>query len=204
MDTKAGKPGAALNLLTGLRALIRYALDVQMLTSDPTLGIRAPKLGKTSGYYPWTEEDIAAFEARHPIGSKARLAFALALYTAQRRAEIVRFGWQDIRGGVFHVRQRKTGKPLVLPIHPALQAVLDATQVVGSRTLLVARNGQPYKEESFSDWFSDQCDKAGLPPRASIHGLRIAACAVIAACAKWPDIRARPIKLGSPNRVLRP
>ena len=32
-----------------------------------------------------------------------------------------------------HLRQRKTGKPLVIPIHPALQAVLDATQVVGSR-----------------------------------------------------------------------
>ena len=71
--------------------------------------------------YPWTEEDIAAFEARHPIGSKARLAFALALYTAQRRAEIVRLGWQHVRGGVIHFRQRKTGK-------------IHATRVAGART----------------------------------------------------------------------
>jgi integrase len=176
IDSKAGKPGAAQNLLAGLRALIRYAIDVQMRTDDPTLGVRAPKLGKNSGYYSWTDEDCAAFEAQHPIGSKARLAFALAIFTAQRRAELTRLTWQHIRGGAIHLRQRKTGKPLVIPIHPELQAVLDATQVVGSHTLLVARNGQPYQDESFSDWFSAQCDKAGLPPRASIHGLRIAAC----------------------------
>jgi hypothetical protein len=39
---------------------------------------------KTQGFRTWTEEDIAAFEATHPIGTRARLALALLLYTAGR------------------------------------------------------------------------------------------------------------------------
>ena len=46
----------------------------------------------TSGYHSWTEEELRQYEQRHPIGSKPRLALALLLYTAQRRADMVRLG----------------------------------------------------------------------------------------------------------------
>jgi hypothetical protein len=41
-------------------------------------------LVKTEGYRTWSESDIEEFEAAHPVGSRARLALALLLYTAQR------------------------------------------------------------------------------------------------------------------------
>ena len=40
----------------------------------------------------WTDAEIAEYEARHPIGSKARLALALLLYTGQRRSDVVTMG----------------------------------------------------------------------------------------------------------------
>lgn len=36
----------------------------------------------------------AQFQARHPIGTRAGLALALPLYTAQRRSDVAHMGWQ--------------------------------------------------------------------------------------------------------------
>ena len=41
---------------------------------------------KSDGFHSWTDDEIAQFEKRHPIGSRARLALALVLYTGQRRS----------------------------------------------------------------------------------------------------------------------
>ena len=38
---------------------------------------------KTDGFYTWTDDDVPTFEASHPIGSKARLALALLMYTGR-------------------------------------------------------------------------------------------------------------------------
>ena len=56
-------------------------------------------------------------EKRHEIGSRARPAFALLLYTAQRRSDVVRMGWQHVQGEAAAVRQDKTGAALLIPIH---------------------------------------------------------------------------------------
>jgi integrase len=63
----------------------------------------------------------------HDVGGRARLAMALLLYTAQRRADVVRMGWQHVQAGRISVRQSKTDERLRIPIHGELQAILDAT-----------------------------------------------------------------------------
>jgi integrase len=171
---KADKPGTALNFLVALRGLMRHAIAMGLRADDPTLGVRGPKF-RSAGFYSWTEEDIAAFEARHPISSRARLALALLLYTAQRRADVVHLGRQHLRAGLLHIRQSKTGKTLAIPVHRELQAVLDAT-ASEHLTFLVTHNGKPFHADSFSHWFRRRCREAGLPIGASAHGLRKAAC----------------------------
>jgi hypothetical protein len=84
---KMATPFAAKNFRKTLRALMRFAISEGMRKDDPTLATTAPK-AKTKGFKSWGEEQIEAFEARHPIGSRARLAFALLLYTAQRRGDV--------------------------------------------------------------------------------------------------------------------
>jgi site-specific recombinase XerD len=79
-------PAAANNMLNRLRALMTLAVDIEMRKDDPIVRLRG-YANKSDGFHTWTEDEIAAFEARHEIGSKARLALALMLYTGQRRSD---------------------------------------------------------------------------------------------------------------------
>jgi integrase len=146
-----------------------------MIGEDPTLGIKI-KTPKSDGHHTWTEDEIAQFEAAHPIGSKARLALALGLCTVQRRGDVVRMGRQDIRNGWLHVEQEKTGKVLDLPVYlTELPAILDATPS-GHLTFLITKTGKPYGANDFSEQFRKWCDDAGLAQRCTFHGLRKAGC----------------------------
>ncbi len=137
---------------------------------NPIKGIKLSK-HKERSYHPWTPEEIAQFEAHHPIGSKPRLAFALLLDTVQRRGDVIRLGPQHVRDGAIHIRQQKTGRDLVIPIRPSLRAVLDGTPCE-HLTFLVAERGKPYNGDNFSQTFRLWCDAAGLPKRCTVHGLR--------------------------------
>jgi integrase len=168
-------PHRARNWLTAIRHLMQFAISAELCTTDPTQGIKI-KLPKSDGVYTWNENDVAMYEAGHAIGTKPRLAMALAVYTAQRRSDIIRMGPQHIRNGVLHVRQDKTGAMLEIPIHPDLRKIIDATPCGHLTFLTTTRTGKPYGPNDFSEMFRKWCDEAGLPSACSVHGLRKAAC----------------------------
>jgi integrase len=173
LDAKARTPAAARDFLGCLRVLIRYAIDIGLRESDPTLGLKTAK-HKGDGFRTWSEDDIAAFQSHHPIGTKPRLALELLLHTAQRRADVIRLGPQHVRGGVLSIRQQKTAKTLAIPVSPALAAALDATPCK-HLTFLVTEDGKPFEAMAFTKWFRRCCNAAGLQGY-SAHGLRKAAC----------------------------
>ena len=127
------------------------------------------------GYPTWSEAEIGRFEATHAIGTKARLAFALLLYTGQRRGDVVTLGRQHVHDDVLTIDQGKTegGEQahLEIPVHPKLRAIIDATPTVGVKTFLVTHFGKPYTAPGFGNWFRELCDVAGCPG-VSAHGLR--------------------------------
>jgi integrase len=172
---KIATPHAARAFIKALRGMIAVAIMAGLRDDDPTLGIRV-KARKTDGFRTWTEDEIAQFEAAHPIGTRARLAFALLLFTAQRRGDVIRMGRQHVREGFVAVRQQKTGAALQIPVLPDLQEVLAAHPVATSMTFLVTSAGNPFTGNGFGDWFRKMCIKAGLPLGLSAHGLRKAAC----------------------------
>jgi integrase len=164
---------AARNWLTAFRHFIGWCVERKLLRNDPTLGLRL-KTPKSDGHHTWSEDEIATFEARHPISSKARLALALGLYTAQRRSDVVRVGRQHIRDGVLTVRQQKTGALLAIPVHPDLAAIIAATPT-GHLTLLTTKHGKSFSPNGLNNQFRSWCDAAGLPTYCKFHGLRKAA-----------------------------
>ncbi|MFG1241919.1 tyrosine-type recombinase/integrase [Xanthobacter sp. V7C-4] len=173
ISKKADTPAAANNLLRMLRTLMQFAVDQGWRKDDPTFGVK-PIRTKSEGFYTWTEQDIAKFEEHHPAGKRARLAFALLLYTAQRRGDVVRMGRQHIRNGVLTIRQEKTGTLVELPVLPELQAIIDATPNE-HMTFLVTEHGKPFTSAGFGNLFRDWCRQAGVPEACSAHGLRKAA-----------------------------
>src|SRR5215472_11780167 len=113
--------GAANDLLKKIRALIKFAVESGVRTDDPTLRIRTFPEG---AIHTWTEDEIAQFEARWPKGTRERTAFALFLYTGQRRSDVVRMAWTDLAGDSIKVVQLKTGARLTIRLHPELQEIL--------------------------------------------------------------------------------
>jgi integrase len=172
MAARAAKPDSANGLRKVLRAMMAHAVEIEMRKDDPTRDVKPIKV-KTDGFHSWTEAEIEQFEAKHPIGSKARLAFSLLLYSGQRRSDVVTMGRQHIRDGVIHVRQQKTRAELDIPIMPELLAVIADTPK-DNLTFLVTQFGKPFTAAGFGNWFRERCNEAGLP-HCSAHGLRKAA-----------------------------
>ena len=107
--TKRGLRRAAANKLRKLLSLLmRVAILEGWRKDNPCLAVKGVKI-KSKGHRTWTDEEIAAFEAFYPIGTEARLAFALLLYTGQRRSDVVRMGRQHVKDGVLTITQKKGG-----------------------------------------------------------------------------------------------
>lgn len=173
---RADTPGAANSVLQKLKVLIHFAIDNGWRQDDPTLRIKKYAKGE---FHTWTEEEIAQYEKRWPIGTTERLAFALLLYTGQRRSDVVTMSWSEVKDGTICVTPLKTrrtsGVKLWIPIHPALQEVLDAADQDG-HTILRTAFGNPFTSNGFGSGFMPvKIDKAGLPRRCVTHGLRKAA-----------------------------
>ena len=161
------------NFLDAMRGLFRWAVKARLVKADPTVGVDNPPRPKTEGFAPWTEEDIAAYEARWPIGTRQRVWLDVLIYTGLRRGDAVRLGRQHVRNGVATMKTEKTDTEVTLPILPVLSKTLEAGPC-GDLTFIAGENGRPLAKESFGNLFRKACRAAGLHGR-SAHGLRKAA-----------------------------
>lgn len=180
-DRKAELPGAASDRVKAIRAMFRWAMDEDLIENDPALALR--KLPLTgSGFHSWTTEEVERFETRHLVGSKARLALALLLWTGVRRSDVVQLGRQHVRAGWLRFTQTKNRRhrpvTIEVPLLPQLQSVLEASPT-GDLTFLVTDQGRPFTPAGFGNWFREQCREAGLVG-CSAHGLRKAGAATAA------------------------
>jgi integrase len=164
-------PHVARNWVKTLRSLMKHAKAVGLVQINPAKEVQLPQA--KGSRWTWTEDEIEQYERHHTIGTKARLAMALGLYTSQRKGDVIRMGRQHIRGDTLVVRQNKTGTTLQLPLLPELQQVIAAT-TSSNLTFLTSPTGRPYHASSFGRDFQTWCREAGLLPRCTFHGLRYA------------------------------
>ena len=148
-------PGAARNRLKALKALFAWAVDEGIATNDPTFGVKnIPHV--TKSHHTWTLEEVERYEQCHPVGTKARLALALLLYTSWRREDAPRIGPQHIYeekqpdGSIkkrikYRLAKNEGRRPsdMDIPLHPDLEAIIDATPS-GHLTFLITDYGKPY------------------------------------------------------------
>jgi integrase len=187
MALRADRPESANGLRKGLREMMKVAVKLEWRDNDPTLGVKRIKPKKTGGFHRWTDAEIARFEQRHAVGTKARLAMALGLYTGQARQDVILMGEQyitreydaeenceiEILNWVRKKTEDKTGLELAIPVHPELRRIIAATPSA-HLNFLVNELGAPFTAAGFGNWFRDRCNEAGLP-HCSFHGLRKAA-----------------------------
>src|SRR3546814_13537207 len=88
-----------------LSALMQFAIRQGMATTNPVIATKPYKID-SDGFHTWTEDEIAAYEKRHPIGTTARLALDLMLWTGPRGGDARVMGPQNIRSKRLVVTQR--------------------------------------------------------------------------------------------------
>lgn len=179
-DLKAKTPGAANNRRKYLSAMFGWAVEAGHMATNPVRDVRRIRYA-SEGFYTWSVEDVRKFEMVHRVGTKARLALSLLLYTGVRRGDLVCLGRQHVRDGWLRFVPRKTRyKRHSLsekPILPELAAII-AQSPTGDLTFLVTEYGKPFTAAGFGNWFADRCDEAGVKGRA--HGLRKAGATLAA------------------------
>lgn len=168
-DRRSATPAQARNFLDAMRGLFRWAAAAGHVPTDPTEGVKNPKRKDVGGFPAWTEDDVAAFQKRWPLGTKERVWLDVLLYTGLRRGDAVRIGRQHVRDGIATIRTEKTGADVALPILPILQATLDAGPT-GDLAFICGERGQPLTKESFGNAFRAACRAAGVDKSA--HGVR--------------------------------
>jgi integrase len=190
-DEKAAFPESANNLVKVLRQLFTWAClpEYQYAAKNPARDVVRLRSTNPDGIRAWSEADAARYESRHPIGTKARLAFDLLLYTGVRRSDVVKLGPQmerwftealpdgrtvEVQKLVFSETKGRARivKTHALPILPPLRQSIDATKKqTGHLVYLVTAYGQPHSVKAFGNWFKKRCREARLED-LSAHGLR--------------------------------
>ena len=179
-DRKMDLPGAGNNRLKAFNGLFSWAVEADLMKMNPVASVKRFRRGR-EGFHTWTIEEVRQFEARYPVGTRARLALALLLFTGVRRSDVVKLGRQMINDDWirFWVTKGRDHYPkeIQIPYLPDLKHIIDATPT-GNLTFLITEKGWPFTVESFGNWFRLRCIEAGVPGRA--HGLRKAGATIAA------------------------
>lgn len=173
-DAKKGTPHAARHFIDTMRGMYEWALEAEHVKVDPTAAVKAPAFKKGKGFKIWSEDEVDAYEARWPIGTRQRVWLDVLVFTGLRRGDAVLLGKQHVRNGEATLRTEKSGEivEVTIPILPVLQRTLDAGPTA-DLIFISNANGKPFVKESFGNAFKDACKAAGVNAKGkAAHGLR--------------------------------
>lgn len=167
-DSMAGNPSVANHAMAVLRKLMSFALDRGHIDFNPVLN---PKKMKVGTYEPWPADELEKFRAQAP--AHMLLALTLGLYTGQRRGDVVRLTWTQVKNGGIELVQEKTGARLWIPMHRHLQvAIAKAEENKTAVTVLTNVKGISWDANEFSKRFREACTAARISGKYNFHGLR--------------------------------
>lgn len=179
MDDRAKTPFGANNLLVAISQLFDFAVKSEFVKQNPCAGVK-PFKTDSEGHHTWTVPEVEQYRAHHPIGTRARLALDLLLFTGLRRSDIIVIGRQHVRDDILEFRTKKTKAVVYIPIFPELRASIDATKT-GDLAFITAERGRPFASPvGFGARFRIWCNEAGLPRECTAHGVRKAGATIAA------------------------
>jgi integrase len=174
LDGMEDTPCQANHLLKTMRGLFKWATG-RHLPVDPTLTVKPLQTARTEGFPVWTEDDVARYQAKWPVGTKERVWLDVLLYTGLRRGDAVTLGRQHVRNGTWTLRTEKSQG--VVEVSNPMLPILSVTLAAGPTAdlaFICGPNGKRMTKAYFGNEFRDACDAAGVRGKAA-HGLRKAA-----------------------------
>jgi integrase len=148
---------------------------------------RIKKLVSGKGWQAWPSPAIT--RGHEVLSGASRTAFMLALYTGQRKGDILAMRWDAIESNGISLKQRKTGKIMWVPLHATLKSELAAIERKGF-TIVGRLDGRAYTDSGFNRIWRRQQAKHGFSG-LQFHGLRRNAVnALLEAGCEVPEVAA--------------
>ena len=168
-DRYASAPAAANNLLRCLSAMMHWAVPRDWRSDNPCREVEKLQIGE--GYQPWPLDVVASAREQLIAAGNDPLwwVLAFALYTGQRRGDVLAMRWDALQCDLITVRQEKTGKLLTIPLHRDLREIV-ATLPKRAVSILATEAGQPWSNERWKSAWRRQHPPAAA--RYVLHGLR--------------------------------
>jgi integrase len=181
-------PGTAITKDAAVKALSKvfsWGRKTGRVPFNPVTGFEYR--GKVKGKRAFTDAEVAAFEARWPVGTEARLAFAFARYTMLRRSDIRQMGphvfktpgrmiWTEVKNSDSNVPGK--GAPVTkhrnIPAHPELMRIVARYRWT-NRPYYIGGRRDPSKmldHDSFGRLWKEWVVAAGLPADLTVHSMR--------------------------------
>lgn len=183
-DDYAATPRKAHKLKQMLSRLYTWSAENEIVGEgfNPAAGIKRIKTkGGEREIVPWSDPEIEW--ALAAADQYIKTVILIAVYTGQRREDVVRMRWDQWQGDLIRVRTSKTRQLIDLPCHPVLRAHLE--QLKASRgaipfhtaPICVAANGKAWvTADAMSAALRRLVEKVDrMPNNRSMHGLRYAA-----------------------------
>lgn len=173
-DAFAHQPRTAHKIKQVVSLLYTWADQEELVEEgfNPTKNLKRLKW-KTKPIEIWSDEEIDLFlSACQPF---MKTPVMLALYTGQRREDIVQMEWKQVQGNMIRVRQTKTNEPLSIPIHADLRKHLDSIRTEFGGRIVRTANGKPMNAGMLHSALYRAITAIPNMPHRTMHGLRYAA-----------------------------
>ena len=163
LEQPGWKPNTRLSVRASLRSWFKWALEMGVVTEDPTLKTRRVKVPPR--HIKEAPQD-ALLRALETVNDRDRLAIMLAAYAGLRRAEIANLHADQIGDRMLTILG-KGGKTRRVPIHPMLEAPLREVRERGGYAFPGADGWGPVTPDALGRRIG-----RALPGKWSAHSLR--------------------------------
>ncbi|MET1069959.1 MAG: tyrosine-type recombinase/integrase [Pseudomonas prosekii] len=168
----ADTPNMSNRVISVLRAVFTYALEQQIVDSNPCIGVRRHLEHKRDRYI--THREFQAICANS--SANMRVIYEMCYLTGQRIGDVLAIRLSDISADGIAFKQEKTNARLLVQMTQDLEALITRIKALprkirGLTLFCSPRGGKPVHYSSVKDAFAISCRKAGVED-ASLHDLR--------------------------------
>ena len=168
----ADTPNMSNRVISVLRAVFAYALEQQIVDSNPCIGVRRHLEHKRDRYI--THGEFQAICANS--SNNMRVIYEMCYLTGQRIGDVLAIRLADISAEGIAFKQEKTNARLLVQMTPDLEELITRIKALprkirGLTLFCSPRGGKPVHYSSVKDAFALSCRKAGVED-ASLHDLR--------------------------------
>jgi integrase len=168
----ADTPNMCNRILSFLRIVFSYALEWQLVDTNPCIGIKRHEEGKRERYI--TDAEFQALIGH--CSEHMSVIFETCYLTGQRIGDVLKIRLSDIAEDGVSFTQEKTGARLVVAMTPDLKSVIDRAKAlprkVRGMTLFCTRSGgRQIAYSTARDAFAAAREAAGVNG-VTIHDLR--------------------------------